>query len=394
MLKKIPISATPIKIIDILSSAKNIFKKEIPREFVKNFSSYINAKYVFFLNSGLSSFYIILEALKTISGKTEVVLPAYTAASLVLAIQKAGLKTVPCDISLTDFNMDSKSLDSAISKNTLCVLGTHLFGIIDRNLIDLKKRYPDVFIIEDCAQSLGSKIGGRNTGSLGDISFFSFNRGKNIPTYAGGCIATNSKDLADKIAGQDKIFSRGCGVFERFIILIKLLAFAVAVRPHVYGFFYPLIANFKDITVAKDFEVKKYTSFQADLGISLLGKIDTISNRRYQVGMRLLNGLRGLKGVIIPEIPGNTQPAFNRFPIVLKDDKRIVEMERALWRAGIETSRQYVKPLHRFFDLGYNTDRFPNAEYFAGHLLALPSHILISDADLDRAVEVIKKIAG
>ena len=59
-------------------------------------------RFVYPLNSGLAAFYLILSCLKSRSERKEVVIPAYTAGSLVVAIKKAGLKPVLCDISLDE----------------------------------------------------------------------------------------------------------------------------------------------------------------------------------------------------------------------------------------------------------------------------------------------------
>ncbi|MFC1599200.1 DegT/DnrJ/EryC1/StrS family aminotransferase, partial [Candidatus Omnitrophota bacterium] len=177
--KKLPIAATPLGFWKAFSSLKGLpGGAKAQNKFTQALSSSINRKYLFFFNSGLASFFIILKMLQETSSRKEVILPAYTAPSLVVAVKKAGLIPVLCDISLDDFNVDFVSLSHLVTEKTLCILGVHMFGIVSTGLSDLKKRFPDVFIIEDCAQSMGSKLDGITIGALSDISFFSFNRGK------------------------------------------------------------------------------------------------------------------------------------------------------------------------------------------------------------------------
>ena len=119
--------------------------------------------------------------------------------------------------------------------------------------------------------------------------------------------------------------------------------------------------------------------------------MDEISSVRYQNGMALINELKDVKDIILPDILRNTMPAFNRMPVVFRDPAERDKVERGLWQAGIETSRMYIMPLHHMFDLGYEKEEFPNAEYFAEHLLTLPVHPLVRREDLSKMIRVIKE---
>ncbi len=89
MLKKIPQAGTQITFSDLLSGCRGIFFSQ-EEKFIKNLSIFLQLKHVFLLNSGSTAFYIILKVLKEFSSKKEVILPAYTAPSMVLPILKAG----------------------------------------------------------------------------------------------------------------------------------------------------------------------------------------------------------------------------------------------------------------------------------------------------------------
>jgi dTDP-4-amino-4,6-dideoxygalactose transaminase len=385
--RKVPIVATPITIKDLYSGFTLLSVKE---SVIKTFSSYLDLKHIFFVNSATAAAFIVLKALRMLSEKNEVVLPAYTASSLVIAIKKAGLKPILCDISLSDFNMDREGLKKTVTKRTLAILGVHMFGIVDREILSLKGMFPDVFIIEDCAQSLGSKIKGKYAGNLGDISFFSFNRGKNLPAYGGGCIATSNGLLAEVIE-REVAYLREEGLLFKLSIPFKIIALSLVVKPYFYGLLYSLISQFKEKPPPDDFEVRKYTNFQMAVASSLLDKLEELSRKRYFNGMRLIEGLKDLESVLLPLISNDTQPAFNRLPVVFKDLKMRERMENNLGQAGIETSPMYYKPLHHIFDLGYQKSEFPNAIYLAERLLTLPTHPLLAKKDLDKIIEIIHK---
>ena len=128
MLRRIPQIGTDLIFDDIYSGYVNAFAKR-KIDFAKDLSRYLSSDHAYLVNSGTAAFYIILEALKGISRKKKIILPSYTAPAMVLPILKAGLKTVLCDISLKDFNMDLNLLPSLVSEETLAIVPTHMFGI-------------------------------------------------------------------------------------------------------------------------------------------------------------------------------------------------------------------------------------------------------------------------
>ena len=389
-MKRIPVAAVkiPLCVFKKVFSGKGNNSRE---EFTENIAILTGKKHIVSFNSGLASFYVILEALKETSSRKEVILPAYTAGSLVVAIKKAGLKPVLCDINKDNFNVDVNKLEKIVSKDTLCILSIHMFGIPDDNILKLKDRFPDVFIIEDCAQSLGSKIEGTPVGKFGDISFFSFNRGKNITSYGGGCIATDIEKIKDVIQNKYNT-GKEPSIIKKILLPFKMMALSVACRPLIYGLGYPIIAQFKENKPPEDFNVTRYTEFQASVALWFLGHIDEASSGRNNNGIEIINGLKGLKGIILPEVNDSIYAVFNRLPIIVEDIDKMQIIKKHLWIAGVESSQMYLRPLHHIFDLGYSKEDFPNACYLADRLLTLPVHSLLKKKDVDKIIKTIKEV--
>lgn len=390
-LRKLPIIGHPIGWDDLAYGMGHSLDRGVEDLFRQDLAGYLGQRHIYFLNSGLAAFYVILEALKKLSPRKEVILPAYTAPNLILAIQKAGLKPVLCDISLKDFNADTEDMLKKATSDTLCVLGVHLFGIPWEGIIDLKgKLGKDIFVVEDCAQAFGAKIEGWPVGSFSDIAFYSFNRGKNLPTYEGGCIAVNSDDLAKQIKENiSKITS--AGFLGTASLAVKSLAISLSFNPYFYGLFFSFINCFKDNRVALDFEMRAFSIFQSGLGYSLLRKYQGSLKRRFENGTRLLSGLKDIEDIILPRLSERISPVFNRLPIVFKDENRLEAVMRDLERRGIESSRLYLKPLHHIFDLGYKKEDFPNAVFLSKGLLTLPAHPLVREKDIEKMIRIIKK---
>lgn len=391
MIRKTPIIDSSVTAADLAYAVRRSNDASVLPEFEAAMSRHAKCRHIYPANSGIAAFYLILRALSAASGKTEIVLPAYTAGSLVVAVRKAGLVPVLCDISLRDLNSDPEAMIGAVSDRTLAVVCIHMYGITMSAVEGLKGRLPPgVIVIEDCAQAMGSAIGGSPVGSFGDVSFFSFNRGKNLPVCGGGCVATNDAGISEALALAVK--SRAGGKGEPAIAtLLKVLAFTAAVNPYIYGPFYGLISRFKETAPALELPaVESMGGCQAALALSILRRFDLMTAQRHENGMLLINGLKGLKGIALPEVSGRDRPAFNRLPVILADRGSRELVARRLWSAGIESSRMYIRPLHHMFDLGYGMPDFPNACYAAERLLTLPVHPSIGRDRLLRAVDAIR----
>jgi dTDP-4-amino-4,6-dideoxygalactose transaminase len=394
MFKKIPIISSCALPRELLVSLINSGNKNLPRDFISGLKQACRCQYIYLTNSGISAYYIILKALKKNSRCNEVILPAYSAGSLVVATRKAGLKPVLCDICLKDYSIDLGKLQSIISQNSLAVVTVHLFGLISSEIKQLRNKVPqDVWLVEDCAQGMDTTLDGAAVGNLQDISFFSFNRGKNLALGKGGCIATNLEQISREI---DLIYNqeaKDCSQCQNYRHFFQAASFYLASHPWIYGLGYPLIRLFKETAPAPDFAIKKISGFTAALGLELLEKIDTFAQNRYNKALYLSRELKDQQGIIIPEVTCNSLPAFNRFPILFQDLKVKDKVARKLCSLGIETSGMYLQPLHRMFNLGYKKEEFPNANFIAEHLLTFPVHSRVKDGDLERIVKTIRSLA-
>jgi len=344
------------------------------------------------MDSGIAAFYLILEALKTLSPRTEIVLPAYTAGSLVVAVRKAGLKPVLCDVSLRDYNADEECLSQAVGGNTLAVAAVHMFGIPLGYIETLRGRIPaGVYLIEDCCQAMGSRVKDKQAGSFSDVCFFSFNRGKNLPANNGGCIAARTSTLEQAIRNVAATVALP-GAFDWCGAFLKNLLFSIGTRPFVYGMASAFAQGFRETAPPRDLDARQMGNFQSALCLRSLRRADSLFMARYRNGMELLGGLKGARGLRLPVIREDLWPVFNRFPILLEDEHRISETRKILWDKGIETSNMYAKPLHHMFDLGYGKDDFPNARYLARHLLTLPVHPGVGSAHIRTIINTLRGI--
>jgi perosamine synthetase len=357
------------------------------------FARYVGARRAFLVGSGTSALFIILSALKKLSGKTEVILPAYTVPTLTLAIRRAGLTTRLSDISPKTFNLDTGRLADLVTDRTLAVVPVHMFGLpMDLAPIRDAARRRGFFVVEDAAQAPGAELAGTRVGAGGDVGFFSLCKGKIISTFRGGVITTNREDMAGLIEGEIvKIRVPGPIFDARLLLTLVLLSWAM--RPAVYGPLLPLVGLFKSTSVHARFEPSRATPFAARLGLVQTREIGGQIEKRRENGVTLLSALSKMRGIRVPELVRGGVPSFNHLPILVENEEAIETVRKELLDHGIDTARMYERPVHHVYDLGYasSPDPFPEAAYLARRLVVLPTHPLVSGRDLDIMIETIRK---
>jgi perosamine synthetase len=388
----IPSVGTPIGVKDILNG---FFATQSCADFARTVAKQTKRQHVLLANSGTAAYFIILQALKRLSNKREVILPAYTAPSLILPIKKAGLIPRLCDIDLKTFNMDLNALSKIVSQNTLAVTIVHMFGLPQwfASPKQEEKLSKSSFIIEDLASAQGSTVYGRTVGSFGDVSFVSFNRGKNFATLAGGALATDREDIYRLALDEGERYLQEPSLQLKIGIIVKAIALSLAVRPWFYTLFQSVIGKFRYQGLHHDFDMHAYTRFQAGMGESAFKKARFMFERRFENGLYLHRELAGVDGITIPAILDGSIPVFNQFALLVDDPSKRDIILDALIKGGIESTILYPEPIHKVYNLGYDRikDPFPNATYLSRRLVLIPTHPFVSRRHLNRAVEIIRR---
>jgi len=123
--------------------------------------------------------------------------------SVIFSILSINKNILFCDTNVFDGNINLSSLKSLIKKNknlAHIIIAPHMYGNLV-NIKELKKicKKEKIFLVEDCAQALGTSYGDKFVGSFGEASIFSFGYSKNIDAGGGGCVVVNDKSLAKNI---------------------------------------------------------------------------------------------------------------------------------------------------------------------------------------------------
>ena len=131
-------------------------------------------------------FFVLMKVLGIGSGD-EVVLCGSTCSVMPNAILKVGAKPVYSDVDKNTFGSCPRSIEACITPNTKLVVAQHSFGIpCDIDVIEKFCKDNGIFLVEDCALALGSKLREKNVGTFGDAAIFSTDHSKPINTIIGG----------------------------------------------------------------------------------------------------------------------------------------------------------------------------------------------------------------
>jgi dTDP-4-amino-4,6-dideoxygalactose transaminase len=182
--------------------------------FEKNITEYCGCKTTVAVNSWTMGMQVFLNWWGIGEGD-EVILPAYTYCASANVIFHSGAKPVMVDIHQKDFNISVEAVRKAITPRTKAIIAVDLAGFpCDYDLLNALVRENEfvsqfnpssenqaklgrILVISDAAHSFGALMNGKRTGSLTDVSSFSFHAVKNITTAEGGALAFNLPDNFD-----------------------------------------------------------------------------------------------------------------------------------------------------------------------------------------------------
>ena len=177
------------------------------KEFERKLSAYCGNPTTICVSAATTGLELILRWFGVEEGD-EVILPAYTYSATANVIVHCGAKPVFVD-SGKDFNISIGEIEKAITPATKVIMPVDLAGmpcdydalnaLVRRSDIlekwsgknDVQNQLGRILILSDAAHSVGATYKGNKTGSLTDVSVFSFHAVKNLTTGEGGAIALN-----------------------------------------------------------------------------------------------------------------------------------------------------------------------------------------------------------
>ncbi|WP_163131752.1 dTDP-4-amino-4,6-dideoxygalactose transaminase [Agarivorans sp. Alg241-V36] len=130
----------------------------------------------------------------------EVIMPSFTFVSTANAFVLRGAKVLFVDIRPDTLNLDEAKVEQAITPKTRAIVAVHYAGVCCHmeRLLELASKH-QLYLIEDAAQSLGSRYQGRPSGTIGHLAAFSFHETKNYTSGGeGGLLLVNDPSLSER----------------------------------------------------------------------------------------------------------------------------------------------------------------------------------------------------
>lgn len=387
-----------------LSSAFNAGRDAYSLE--NDFLKYIGASYARITTSGTAAFYIILEAVKKISPKKKVVIPAYTCPLVVLAIKRAGFITEVCDTSADSFDFDYAALERICGSDSdiAAIVATHLGGV-PADIIRLKEitsRY-NVIIIEDCAQSLGALYENRPVGSFGDFSFFSLCRGKGLTIYEGGVIVTTKREYIAHLEAAEKRFIGG-NFLQESLKVAELFGYFIFYRPNLFWFAFKLPQTFwmmlgkplKAFTeyYTVDFPLYKVSGIRKRVGHAAFYRLEGEINEQRKKADLYLDGLSGISGIKVIKESSRSRATYPFITVLFDDIKKKERIFPSLNDCGLGASILYLHEIsgYEYLRTLLPSKGFPNAKHLAEKAMTLSTSIFLKDEDIFTIISKIKKL--
>ncbi|HLP55757.1 MAG TPA: DegT/DnrJ/EryC1/StrS aminotransferase family protein [Fluviicola sp.] len=182
------------------------------KQFEKEITAYCGNKTTVAVNSWTAGMEVLLNWWGIGEGD-EVILPAYTYCASANVIIHSGAKPVMVDLNPEDFNMSVEAVRKAITPRTKAIMPVDIAGFpCDYDALyalvesvkdqfrpgsEFQKQLGRILILADAAHSFGATINGKRSGSLADITCFSFHAVKNLSTAEGGAMLINLPDSFD-----------------------------------------------------------------------------------------------------------------------------------------------------------------------------------------------------
>lgn len=380
-------TAAPLTAGDLVHALAGTFHGEsYSRSLVAELRHYFGAKHVFLISSGKAALTLILLALRRLSDKREVLLPAYTCHSVPAAVERAGLSPTLADVDPDTLDFDYGSLGKSIGPRTLCVVSTHLFGIpADIDRVRALCRHDGTLLVEDAAQAMGGRYHGQLLGSLGDVGFFSLGRGKNITAGSGGIVLTNSERIGAALTAEyDRLATPG--IAKALVELTRIVLLSIFIRPSLYW----LPAGLPFLGLGE-------THFERDFPVQRMSGASSGALRHWRDRLSQANRTRTaaaadfaarmeLEGVASSHIP------YLRLPVLMRSrDARDRACALSASR-GLGIGRMYPAPINEIDEIKdhFTGQTFPSAKLVADRLLTLPTHHLVTESDRQAVCDLLQ----
>ena len=361
------------------------------KQFEQKIAEYCGTKKAACLNSATACLEAALRLLGIGEGD-EVITSAYTYTASASPVLHTGAKLVLADTAKDSFEMDEKSLETAITEKTKAIIPVDVGGAMcdygrivqiaeDKKALfhpsnEIQKNIGRIAVIADGAHSFGAERNGKQSGNVADFTSFSFHAVKNLTVAEGGALTWR------EIPGVDSEW------IYRQIMLLSL-----------HGQSKDALAKTKAENWEYDILSPAYkwnmTDIMAAIGLVQLERYPALLRRRREIIGRYDEALHpmGVKTLNHFGESGSSSGHLylTRIPGIGERERN--EIIAKLSEQGVAVNVHY-KPLPMltaYKNLGFAIKDYPNTYRQYENEITLPLHTRLSDEDVEYVIQKVRE---
>jgi perosamine synthetase len=333
-------------VLDCLESTWISSKGKYVGQFEDTFASWLGVQRALTVSNGTVALHVALAALGIGPGD-EVLVPTLTYIASANAVKYTGAEVVFVDSERDYWQLDIEDAERKITSKTKAIMVVHLYGqATDMDAVMALAKKHSLYVIEDCAEAIGTRYRGRPVGTIGDVGCFSFFGNKTITTGEGGMVVSNNHEIADKV-----MHLKGQGVCREREYWHDAIGF-----------------NYR------------MTNLCAAIGCAQMESIDDLIAKKLQIAQWYREGLAGVP-VHMHQTNPDTFHSFWMVSILVEEASERDALRAELGLASIET-RPLFYPVHQMEMYSSPGSSFPVADDLSRRGINLPSYPALSRDDV------------
>lgn len=330
------------------------------QELEKALCEYLKVPYISLFTNGTLPLITALQALR-ISG--EVITTPYSFVATTHALWWNGIKPVFVDIDPSTGNINPDKIEAAITPRTTAIMPVHVYGkpCDTARIKEIADKY-GLKVIYDAAHAFGVEVNGESILKAGDMSTLSFHATKVYNTIEGGALVMQDAETKKRID------------------YLKNFGFA------------------NETTVVAPGINSKMDEVRSAYGLLNLRQVDAAIEARHQVAIKYRQSLREVNGITFFEDMPGVKHNYSYFPIFIDAEKYGMTRDELYFKMKEQNvlGRRYFYPLISTFSTYRGLDsahpgNLPEAHKMADSVICLPMHHALSEEDIERILNCIKK---
>ncbi|MCB0804984.1 MAG: DegT/DnrJ/EryC1/StrS aminotransferase family protein [Bacteroidales bacterium] len=379
------------EVVDTLKSGWITTGPKVKR-FEEELTRYGGHKSTLCVNSGSGGLELMLRWFGIGKGD-EVIVPAYTYTATANVVVHCGAKVVFVDVD-ADFNIRLDEIKKAITDKTKVIIPVDLAGFpcdyeAINNLVassaikqyftpttEVQKKLGRILILSDAAHSVGAVYKGHHTGSLTDLTVYSFHAVKNLTTAEGGAVCLNlPAPFNNSVLYQELKIKALHGQSKDAFSKLKPGAWKYDVTEPGYKL------NMTDIAAA--------------MGLVELARYDDdMLKRRKEIFRLYTSAFSKYEWAQLPTF--ETKEKRSSFHVFLLRIRDISEEQRDqiihhISETGVSVNVHFIPiPMLSFYrNLGYDIDKYPVSRDNFNRVISLPVYYDLTDNQVSIVIDTV-----